>query len=304
MTNKAHNVFLSWSGQRSRFIAEALRDWLPMIVQAAKPWMSEADIDKGSRGLVELGRALDGLKVGIICLTPENLKEPWILYEAGALSKSIDEKSRLCTYLLAGLQPQDVKPPLGMFQATQANKDDTRKLIHTINRAVSEDPVPQPPLDRLFDQVWSELEGKLNKMPAPEEFIEAKRPTDEMVAEILELTRGAANERKKVAALDQYIPVFQRFMPLLSQAIEASDKPLFLTAPSVSGAVYPGAVQMPVAESKKLFCVKLRYEDEIKKIAGTRSDEIAPGSLVVYDGHKVIARFDDGVERWWTESGA
>jgi hypothetical protein len=156
----------------------------------------------------------------------------------------------------------------------------------------------------LFDQVWSELEEKLNKMPAPAELIEAKRPIDEMVAEVLELTRSAANERKKVAALDQYIPVFQRFMPLLSQAVEASETPLFVAAPSASGGIYPSIFQMPVAESKKLFCVKLRYEDEIKEIAGTRADEIVPGSLVVYDGHKVIARFDDGVERWWTESGA
>src|SRR5262249_35845537 len=112
--SKAHNVFISWSGQRSRFVADVLRNWLPMIVQAAKPWMSDTDIDKGSRGLHEIGRGLDGMKVGIVCLTPENLNVPWVLYEAGALSKTIDNKTRLCTYLLASLQFQDVKPPLGM----------------------------------------------------------------------------------------------------------------------------------------------------------------------------------------------
>jgi len=36
--------------------------------------MSNTDIDKGSRGLEEIGKALEGMKVGIICLTPENLK--------------------------------------------------------------------------------------------------------------------------------------------------------------------------------------------------------------------------------------
>jgi hypothetical protein len=93
--SKPHNIFISWSGLRSRWIAETLRDWLPMIVQAANPWMSASDIDKGSRGLPEVSKALDGMKVGIVCLTPENLTAPWILYESGALSKSIDDKSRL-----------------------------------------------------------------------------------------------------------------------------------------------------------------------------------------------------------------
>lgn len=93
-------------------------------------------------------------------------------------------------------------------------------------------------------------------------------------------------------------------MPLLAQAIDASERPFFVTAPSGSGGIYPSIVQMPAAESKKVFFVKLRFEEGIKKIAGTHADEIVPGSLVLYHDHKVVARFDDGVERWWTESGA
>jgi hypothetical protein len=65
------------------------------------------EIEKGSRGLSEVSGKLSGMKVGIVCLSPENLAAPWILYEAGALSKTIDEKTRLCTYLLPGLQPQE-----------------------------------------------------------------------------------------------------------------------------------------------------------------------------------------------------
>ena len=41
------NIFISWSGERSRFVACALREWIPMVVQAAEPFMSEADVDKG-----------------------------------------------------------------------------------------------------------------------------------------------------------------------------------------------------------------------------------------------------------------
>src|SRR6267154_4034636 len=94
-----YNVFISWSGKRSLGVAKKLRNWPPTVVQAARPWMSDTDIEKGTRGLNEIANALNGIKVGIVCLTPENLNEPWLLFEAGALSKTITEdKSRLCTY--------------------------------------------------------------------------------------------------------------------------------------------------------------------------------------------------------------
>jgi hypothetical protein len=188
-----YNVFISWSGPRSRWVAEAFRNWLPVLVQAAKPWMSATDIEKGARGLNEVSSSLQGTKVAIVCLTPENLDAPWIHFEAGALSKTIDDKTRLCTYLLAGLKFQDVKPPLGMFQATTADKKDTRALVKTINAAVSDKPVPEAHLDVLFERMWPDLEEKLNKMPNPEQAAAPKRPVEDIVAELLEISRAQVN---------------------------------------------------------------------------------------------------------------
>ena len=164
----SYNIFISWSGNRSRWVADSLRNWLPLVIQAAQPWMSDTDIGKGARGLDEVARVLSAIQVGICCLTPENLKAPWILYEAGALSKTIGNEARLCTYLAAGLQYHDIEPPLGMFQATKAEKNDTRRMMSAINTAIGERPVPEPHLDAIFEALWPRLEEKLKSLPKAE----------------------------------------------------------------------------------------------------------------------------------------
>lgn len=192
-----YNVFISWSGDRSKHVAEALHEWLPTIVQSARPWMSANDIEKGSRGLAEVVSRLELVKIGITCLTPENLEASWILYEAGALSKVINSKTLLCTYLLGGLTPADVKPPLSMFQATIADANDTRKLMHTINKAVSiGNPVEPARLNLLFDRMWPDLEKKISSMPAADSEATAKRSPEDIMAEILQITRAEATSRR------------------------------------------------------------------------------------------------------------
>lgn len=185
-----YNVFISWSGDRSKRVAAALHDWLPMVVQTAAPWMSEEDIEKGSRGLDEIGKALEAMGVGIICLTPENLERPWILFEAGALSKALGDRTRVCPYLLGDLRPENVKPPLGMFQATKAVKDDTRKLVETVNR-VLRGALGEDKLDTVFERMWPELEKKLKEIPAAKEAAVPQRSERDMLVELLELSRAA-----------------------------------------------------------------------------------------------------------------
>lgn len=41
-------VFISWSGETSKKVALALKAWLPNVIQALDPWMSDKDIEKGA----------------------------------------------------------------------------------------------------------------------------------------------------------------------------------------------------------------------------------------------------------------
>lgn len=179
-------LFISWSGKRSQQAAEILRDWIKQLVQATDPWISP-DIDKGSRWSQDVSNRLDESKVGIVCLTPDNLQSEWILFEAGALSKTKD--ALLCTFLL-GLKPADVKQPLGQFQATRFDKEDIWKLATTINGRLAEGKLNDQTLSSLFDLLWPNLEGRLQKVLDDADGNTPARRTDrELLEEILSMLR-------------------------------------------------------------------------------------------------------------------
>src|SRR5438046_1749635 len=86
------NVFISWSGKRSKQLALLLRKWLPNVLQTVQVWMSDADIDAGMRGINEISNQLKQARIGILCVTPENQTAPWLLFEAGAISNQVSDK--------------------------------------------------------------------------------------------------------------------------------------------------------------------------------------------------------------------
>ena len=210
---QGNTVFISWSGERSRLVAEALRGWLPLVLQTVKPWMSVTDEEKGSRWESDISARLDETEVGIICLTPENLNSPWLLFEAGALSKKLSE-SRVCTYLL-DLTPAEVRPPMGMFQHTVIARDETRRLLDAINNAQA-NPVERAVLDASFDKFWPELDEKVKAIPPAQEAAKPARDLNDMVEELLAITRGLPallkvqfgilERQRRAGRLDPFVP--------------------------------------------------------------------------------------------------
>ena len=155
------DVFVSWSGVTSRKVAEALRDWLPDPIPALKPWMSDEDLESGSRWGAELETQLVSARVGILCVTPENLDARWIHFEAGAISKSSKGQTLVCPYL-CGLQLNTLKWPLRQFQAVNADRAGTRRLVRTLNRALPPSKrVEEARLDRAFGRCWKDLSKRL-----------------------------------------------------------------------------------------------------------------------------------------------
>jgi hypothetical protein len=209
-------IFISWSGERSRAVAKALHDWLPNVIQAIQPWMSANDTDKGTRWRAGLANELEQASTSIICLTPDNLEAPWINFEAGALSKQ-QQSTYVCTFLF-GLEPADVREPLAQFQATKAEKEDTRLLIHTINRSQGNEALSEVKVNEAFEVWWPKLEQNLNDIQESnvnlvkhtkggqdkQEGVEYQRDIREILGEILILVReqARAEQRRRGARSD------------------------------------------------------------------------------------------------------
>jgi len=183
------DVFISWSGPQSKQVAEALRHHLPLMIQAIKPWLSSADIEAGARWAIDIADNLQKSKVGVLCLTPANLNAPWVHFEAGALAKTLDH-TFVCPYL-TDLKETDLKGPLTQFQMKQSDKEGTRALLETLNRALKENALQPDALTAAFDMCWPKLNEKLQaitqEQPAPK-----KRAIEDMLEELLELARRQA----------------------------------------------------------------------------------------------------------------
>jgi hypothetical protein len=121
-----------------------------MVFQNVDAWTSYEDIDKGSLWFGDLSDTLSDTEVGILCETHENLNAPWILFEAGALSKGIS-KNRVCP-LLIDLSPADLSPPLSQFNACTTNKDDMLNLVKTINSALGDSSLGSGRLEKIFSK--------------------------------------------------------------------------------------------------------------------------------------------------------
>jgi hypothetical protein len=145
-------VFISWSGDRSRAIANELRQWLPRVLQAVRPYFSPDDVAKGTRWSSEIGKELELSKIGLLVITPENQNAPWLMFEAGAIAKNMD-RSKVCPLLFDGMQPTDVEGPLVQFQSATFSEIEMKRVVTAINAELAE-PLPANVLDTVYEKWW------------------------------------------------------------------------------------------------------------------------------------------------------
>lgn len=185
-------VFISWSGDTSKAIAQQVARWLPHVIQEVKPYFSPVDLGKGTMWNAELAAELQQAQFGILVLTADNLEAPWILFEAGAISKGADT-SRVCP-ILFGVNPSDVKFPLAQFNATKFSQDEMFQLLVSINGQLEEGALDLALLRDSFEKFWPELEEKVSSELGKQndEAEPPRRDVNSFLEEILSLSRSIA----------------------------------------------------------------------------------------------------------------
>jgi hypothetical protein len=236
-------VFISWSGDTSKKVAEAIREWLPTVLQTVKPYFTPSDIEKGTRWSSDIAGELDDSMAGIFCVTRENLTSQWLMFEAGAISKKV-EQSLVCPILI-GLDNSDINGPLTQFQTTLFEKTDFKRLVSDLNKANKSNVLEESILHKVFDQFWPELEQKVKRIidsdSSQSTGMGDLRSDRELLEEILELSRALAIQKsggfKAHTELNQLISDFISGFDLIFNMDWEFTKlciedPLFLISPN------------------------------------------------------------------------
>jgi hypothetical protein len=235
------DVILSWSGAQSRKVAETLNAWLKDVLPGIKPWISTEDITKGSTWFPALLGRLEAARLCIICVTPENLRSPWLYFEAGAIAgKSTD--TRVCSYLIGVESAQLSGGPLGHFQATVADKADTWKLVRDINKHLQRGAHDEMLLEGNFEVKWPRLKQPLDAVLASYKDTPVHEvPESEALRAIYQLGREAISLLVEAASDRQGVIVFARTMQ--GTHIQTNSKELANPQDARSVALWQGAIR-------------------------------------------------------------
>jgi hypothetical protein len=229
-------VFVSWSGERSRLLAQALHGWLPLVLHYVKPWLSDADVSAGDRWATVVAKELETSNFGIICVTPENLNSPWVLFEAGALAKTMQGAKVIP--LLFNLEFSDISGPLAQFQAKKFDREGLAEVVASINKSCDA-AVPDDRKNQLFTALWPELEKQIQAIPAEAPTAKHMRPHHEILEELVSGVRGLDSRFREVeSTIMENGPRFRRgkvrhFHPMMMEEMahmvsEEGDDPISL----------------------------------------------------------------------------
>lgn len=213
-------VFLSWSKRRSKAVAEAWHAFLPDVLQVVKTFLSSADLEAGVRWTADLADALGDMDHGIIIVTPENREEPWIHFEAGALSKK-PGKSKVVPFLY-DVDGSQIHASLAQFNYRPFTREGVFQIVTSINNDLGEFTLDPGRLQRAFDKHYPDFESKLKAIPPltedEQKDVKPDRKLEDMVAEILQLAR-TGQRRTGQTAREHAMAMHEAFRSIVNTAL-------------------------------------------------------------------------------------
>ena len=210
---KKKQVFIGWSGNRSRTIAKALQRWLQNVLPNIKFWFSEEDLAKGKPWAGELLEAARDSAHGVFVITSDNKTAQWPVFEAGAVFKG--SRNAICCPLLCGVNQGDISGPLAEFQSTAIqDREDVYRLVKELDEACADGKTDEQGVKQRFGESWPEFEQEVktaleSKPPDPEPAARrADRKPKEDLSSFFALDRSAMGATKPARQPRSRHPLF------------------------------------------------------------------------------------------------
>jgi TIR domain len=158
--NSKVKLFLSWSGDSSKGIAEIFRNWLQVYSNELNIFFTPDGIEAGMRWNDELSKTLEECEIGIFVYTRQNLDSLWMAFEAGALSKRI--KTGRVIPLIFGEPELKLKAPLSQFQAKRFSEKGVFETLESINNCLI-DRKSKDEINNFMNLTWENIYAKVDQ---------------------------------------------------------------------------------------------------------------------------------------------
>lgn len=155
---RENKIFISWSGDRSEEIARQLKKSLEEEIFSGTDltcFVSTIGISSGTNWWNKIKKELKKCKLGILCITDENIKAPWIYFEAGAMTaRSVPTIPILFCCNIRALDGSPIKANQGIdFE----KKCQFLKMIDDINREMELLSISTQQLEVIANEAYNKL---------------------------------------------------------------------------------------------------------------------------------------------------
>lgn len=232
-------------------MGKAVSDAVKEIFDPVVTTFISQEIKAGARGLEEIDASLTDTDFGIICLTRSNQTEQWINYEAGALSRQVEDKRlRMGVFLVDFTRMEEVNSPMNIFQCKFATLEDFTDLMTSLNELHPN--LSETTLNKRIKAAWPDVEaavkavveGEPDKPAAPPKSQDDK--LDELLGLVKAMEASLGDElmiRKNIESRT-FTDVRRRGEPITRRILESSvGERRIETLRNLAGKEFPQTVQ-------------------------------------------------------------
>ncbi len=165
-------IFISWSGQSGKIIAQAVSRAIKLMIPSADVFMAKVDINKGKDWRETLENRLLDAVFGLFIITPSMGNPEWLAFEAGAITQAASNNTKIQIFPLIfdGIDgnsrvPADVPKYIEDKQFTRFEEDEWKTLFDLFYiDSDSRDSRKKERDHDLFKLVWKDLKSEISKI--------------------------------------------------------------------------------------------------------------------------------------------